>query len=160
MLNWWKYGDQMMCYISMNLCWVNISCTSRCCSVPNGSEIIICVCVDHTCCCVHALTHISTFDCVLQSEYIMHKGKAALHISYPAQYSGVLSAPDCWKEANNGGKKQMSSLFWKGITFLIYHKMSLSTRRDFLRRFSASLALRSVFCQAHQFLRMSNALIF
>lgn len=85
----------MMCYISMNLCWVNLACSSWCCSVPNRNEIIICVCVDHTCRCVHALTHISTFDCVLHSEYMMHKGKAALHISYPSQYSGVMLASDC-----------------------------------------------------------------
>lgn len=55
---------------------------------------VICVCMYHICCCGHALVHASAFVCVLQSEYMMHKGKAALNISQTAQWTDV----DCWKK--------------------------------------------------------------
>lgn len=67
----------------------------------------------HIRCCGHALVHAIAFVCVLQSEYMMHKGKAALNISQTAQWTDV----DCWKETNNGEENGSAPCFEKESPF-------------------------------------------
>jgi len=113
------------------------------------------------CACTHVCQHICVCVCVCVIRQIYDaEGQSCTPYFKPPHCPGVTSPCSCLEVANNGKESRSAPCFENKESFFFKFTIRClpAQREIFLRRFSASFALCSVFVKLISFLPMSKAL--